>query len=174
VLTQALIINGVVLVVVLESDLGAHRKITRARIARPLVTALLVVPFFIKGVATAGTGLTLEVVLAIGGLLLSLAAATQMRVYSSPQTGRPVSRAGFTYSLFWTSVIAARTAFSYGSVHWFGPSFAQWMADNHVGPAAITDALIFMAIAMVVTRVVTMGARARTLSHPAQPNGAAW
>jgi hypothetical protein len=66
VLTQALIINAVVLAVVLESDLGAHHKITRFRIARPLVTALLIVPFFVKGIAMSGTGLTASRPLATG------------------------------------------------------------------------------------------------------------
>jgi hypothetical protein len=163
-LTQALIINLVVLLVVLESDLGPHRKVTRFRIYRPLVTALLVVPFFLKGVALSGTGLALEVILIAAGVLFGLLTATQMRVFRSPQTGRPVTRAGFPYALLWTAVVAARFAFSYGSVHWFGPSLARWMAQHHVDSSAVTAALIFMALAMLVTRVAVMGARARRIT----------
>ena len=37
-LTEAMIINGLVLVATLESDLGPHRKISKIRILRPLVT----------------------------------------------------------------------------------------------------------------------------------------
>ena len=33
---QALIINAIVLVAVLEADLGSHRKITKIRVLRPL------------------------------------------------------------------------------------------------------------------------------------------
>lgn len=171
-LTQALIINAVVLLVVLESDLGPHRKVTRFRIARPLVTALLIVPFFLTGVATAGAGLALEVILTAAGLLFGLATATQMRVYPSPHTGRPVTRAGFAYALLWTAVVAARVAFSYGSVHWFGSSLTRWMAQHHVDPTAITAALIFMALAMLLTRVITIGIRARNVTPVGQPNGA--
>jgi hypothetical protein len=167
-LTQALIINAIVLAVVLESDIGPHRKVTWFRIARPLITTALVVPFFIKGVAVSGTGLTLEIVLAAAGLAAGLLTALLMRVYRSPKTGRPVTRAGFPYAMVWTIVIAARAAFSYGSAHWFGASLHHWMLHHDVTDAAITDALIFMALAMVITRVIAMGLRAAGL----QPSGA--
>jgi hypothetical protein len=172
VLTQALIINAVVLAVVLESDLGAHRKITRFRVARPLVTALLIVPFFIKGLATSGTGLALELILTTVGLILGLAAATQIHVYRGGTAGRAVTRAGVPYAVLWTLVIAARMAFSYGSVHWFGSWLARWMTDHTVDSAAITDALIFMALAMLLTRVVSIGVRARSQGEAARAIGA--
>jgi hypothetical protein len=163
-LTQALIINAAVLAVVLESDLGPHRKVTWFRIARPLITTLLIVPFFIKGVAGSGTGLTLELILTAGGLAVGVTTAALMRVYRSPRTGRPVTRAGIPYAMVWTVVIAARAAFSYGSAHWFGPSLHHWMLHHDVTNAAITDALIFMALAMVLTRVIAMGIRAAGLA----------
>ena len=166
-LTQALIINAVVLIVVLESDLGPHRKVTWFRVVRPLITALLIIPFFLKGAATSGTGLTLEVVLAAAGLAAGLITTLLMRVDRSPKTGRPVTRAGAPYALVWTLVIAARSAFSYGSVHWFGPSLNRWMLHHHVTSAALTDALIFMALVMLLTRVITMGIRAARLRQTA-------
>ena len=43
-LTEAMIINGAVLVAVLEGDLGPHRTIGKLRILRPLLTVALVVP----------------------------------------------------------------------------------------------------------------------------------
>jgi hypothetical protein len=163
-LTQAMIINAVVLFVVLESDVGPHRKVTRFGIVRPLVTACLIVPFFIKGAATAGTGLILELALAAAGIALGLLTAALMTVYRSLNTGKAVTRAGFGYAGLWTAVIGARAAFSYGSVHWFGPQLGRWMTNHSVTPSAITDALIFMAIGMLLTRVITMGVRARNLT----------
>src|ERR1700753_1680499 len=90
-MTEALIINVVILAVVLESDLGPHRRVTWFRLLRPVVTALLIVPFFIKGVAGTGAGLTIEVLMAAAGVLLGWLASTRMRVYRSPRTGRPVT-----------------------------------------------------------------------------------
>jgi hypothetical protein len=166
-LTQAMIINAVVLFVVLESDLGRQRKITRFRVLRPIISALLIVPFFIKGFVGTGWGLTIELGLTAAGVLLGLLATALMRVYSSPLSGKPVTRAGFGYAAVWAGVIAARAAFSYGSVHWFGPQLGRWMAEHSVSPAAITDGLILMAVGMLVTRVVAMIVRARHLGYPA-------
>ncbi len=166
-LLQALLINVIVLAVVLESDLGSQRKVTRFRVLRPLITSLLIVPFFIKGAATGGIGLALEVGLAAAGLLIGLLAASQMGVSLSSGTGRPVTRAGLAYALVWAVVMVARTAFSYGSAHWFAPSLGRWMADHHVTPDALTDALIFMALAMVLTRVAAMAIRSRAVKQQA-------
>jgi hypothetical protein len=162
-LAQAMIINAVVLFVVLESDVGPHRKITRFRVIRPLVTACLIVPFFIKGAATSGTGLALELALAAAGIAFGLLTAALITVYRSPKTGKAVTRAGFAYAGLWTAVIGARAAFSYGSIHWFGSQLGRWMADNSVTSSTITDALIFMAVGMLLTRVIAMGVRAKNL-----------
>ena len=123
----------------------------------------MAVAIFIKAVTTTGTGLTLELALGATGLVLGLAATALMSVYRSPRTHKPVSRAGFGYAALWVVVIGARTAFSYGSVHWFGPQLGHWMTQHAVTSAAITDALLFMAIAMIVTRTAGLAIRARNL-----------
>jgi hypothetical protein len=74
-----------------------------------------------------------------------------------------VTRAGVAYAGLWTAVIGVRAAFSYGSVHWFGPQRERWMAHNSVTSSAITDALIFMAVGMLLTRAIAMGVRAKNL-----------
>jgi len=160
---EALIFNAIVLLVVLEADIGKHRKVGWFRILRPFVTSGVAVAIFIKAVTTTGTGLTLELALAAAGIALGLAATALMTVYRSPQTHKPVSRAGFAYAGLWVLVIGARTAFSYGSVHWFGHQLDHWMTQHAVTTGAITDALIFMAIAMVVTRTAGLALRARNL-----------
>jgi len=160
---DALILNAIVLLVVLEADIGKHRKIGWFRILRPFVTSAVAVAIFMKAFTTTGTGLTLELALAAAGLILGLAATALMTVYRSPQTHKPVSRAGFGYAALWIVVIGARTAFSYGSAHWFGAQLGHWMTQHAVTTAAITDALLLMAIAMIVTRTVGLALRARNL-----------
>jgi hypothetical protein len=163
-LTDAMIINGAVLIAVLEGDLGPHRKIGRFRILRPLMTIALVVPLFLDRPVTHGNGLLVEVAGVAAGLLCGAVAAALMRVYRNPKTGRPVSAAGFPYALVWTVVVGARAAFSYGALNWFPAQLAQWCAAHQVTSAAITDGLIFMAITMVLVRTLGLAARAARLS----------
>jgi len=162
-LTQAEIVNGVVLATVLASDLGPARKIGPMRLLRPVIVAAVIIPLFISQPVTHGTGLAVELAGVAAGLLAGLAAAALMHVYRSPKTGKPVSRAGWPYALLWTVVVGARAAFSYGSAHWFQGQIASWAIANHVTLAAITDGLIFMAVVMVLVRTAGLRVRASRL-----------
>ena len=162
-LTEAMIVNGVVLATVLASDLGPARKIGPARLLRPLVAAAVIIPLFVSRPVTHGSGLAVEIAGCVTGLLGGLAAAALMRVYRSPETGKPVSRAAVPYAIFWIVIVGARAAFSYGAAHWFTASIVTWAVANKVTEAAITDGLIFMAIVMVLARTVALGARASRL-----------
>ena len=162
-LTEAMIINGVVLATVLASDLGEARKISRMRLLRPVVVAAVIIPLFIQSPVTHGNGLAVEIAGVAAGVLGGLAAAALMRVYRSPATGKPASQAGWPYAAFWTVIIGARAAFSWGAAHWFTSSIVSWCIANQVSQAAITDGLIFMAIMMVIVRTAGLGARAARL-----------
>jgi len=162
-LTEALIVDGVVLATVLLSDVGPARKIGPLRLLRPLIAAGVIIPLFVDRPVSHGNGLTVEIAGIVAGILGGLAAAALMGVYRSAKTGRPVSRAGWPYAIFWTVVIAARAAFSYGASHWFEGPLVSWAVANQVTVAAITDGLIFMAVAMVVVRTIGLGVRASRL-----------
>jgi hypothetical protein len=162
-LTEAMIVNGVVLATVLASDLGPARKIGPMRLARPLIAAAVIIPLFVQSPVTHGTGLVVEIAGVLAGLLAGLAAVALMGVYRSPRTGRPVSRAGAPYAILWTILIGARAAFSYGAAHWFQAPLVSWAIANQVTQAAITDGLIFMAIAMVLVRTGGLAVRASRL-----------
>jgi hypothetical protein len=166
-LTDAMIVNGIVLVTVLATDLGPARKIGTMRLLRPVIAAAVIIPLFIKNPVTHGTGLTVEIAGTVAGLLAGLAAAALMGVYRSPQTDRPVSRAGAPYAILWIVIVGARAAFSYGSVHWFQGPVVSWAIANQVSIAAITDGLIFMAVAMVLVRTAGLAVRASRLPAPA-------
>jgi hypothetical protein len=166
-LTDAMIINGAVLIAVLEGDLGSHRKIGPARILRPLLTIAAVIPLFLDKPVTHGNGLLVELAGIAAGLLCGLVAIMMLRVYRSPKTGRPVSAAGFPYAIVWVVIVGARAAFTYGASNWFPAPLAQWGAAHEVTGAAITDGLIFMAITMVLVR--TLGLYTRATRLPAAP-----
>ena len=162
-LAQAELINGAVLIATLHSDLGKQRKIGPMRLLRPLLIAGGIVPLFIGPIVTHGTGLAVELAGTAAGLVGGLAALGLMRVYRSPGTGKPVSAAGWPLALLWLLVIGARAAFSYGSFHWFPNQLAHWCIAHQVSANAITDGLIFMAVAMMATRTIGLAARTATL-----------
>jgi hypothetical protein len=83
---------------------------------------------------------------------------------TGPVPPRPAaSAAGFPYAIAWTVIVAARAAFTYGSQHWFPAQLTGWCLAHQVTVAAITDGLIFMAIAMVLVRTLGLAARATRL-----------
>jgi hypothetical protein len=165
-LTEAMIVNGIVLVTVLASDLGPARKINRMRLLRPVIAAVVIIPLFVDHPATNGSGLAVEAAGVAAGVVGGLLAAALMRVYRHPATGKPVSSAGWPCALLWTAIIGVRAAFSYGSAHWFTNSIVSWCITNQVSQAAIVDGLIFMAIAMILVRTGSLATRASRV--PAQ------
>jgi hypothetical protein len=162
-LTEAMIVNAAVLFATLEADLGRHRKVGPFRILRTPLTVAAVIPLFFLRPVTHGNGLLVELAGVAAGLLCGLLVSTLMRVYRSPRTGRPVSAAGLPYAIVWTLIVGARAAFSVGAIHWFPAQLGLWCATHQVTGAAITDGLIFMAIAMVLTRTAGLATRATRL-----------
>jgi hypothetical protein len=170
-LTEAMIVNGLVLFASLEADLGRHRKVGAFRVLRTPLTVAAVIPLFFVRPVTHGNGLLVELAGVAAGLLCGLVITTLMRVYRSPKTGKPVSAAGLPYAIVLTLIVAARAVFSVGAIHWFPAQLDLWCATHQVTGAAITDGLIFMAIVMVLTR--TAGLAARAIRLPSAPLAAA-
>lgn len=161
-LVQAEIVNAVVLALVLARDLEPRRGIGVTRIIIPLAATALIIPLFLQRVTTGGSGLALELAGTASGIAAGLLALRQIRVYRSPQTGKPASAAGWRYALTWTVIIGARAVFSYSAGHWFTSQLGHWLTTSHIPVAALTDALIFMAVAMLLTRTTGLAWRARS------------
>jgi hypothetical protein len=152
------VINLVVLGAVYEADLG-HRKITLFRLIRPLLLAAGIVALYFKKVGTSGNGLLFELVLLVLGIGLGLAAGSLFRVYR--EKGSPWSQAGAGYAALWAVVIGARLTFVEATYH--SQALDKWLTTQHLTSDTITDALLAMAVAMVLARTASLRVRAHRL-----------
>jgi hypothetical protein len=158
--TSAIIRSAVILIGVFASDLG-RRAVTARRLLRPLIIAGAAGAAYLSGFATSGSGLALELAGTGAGALLGLIAASLIQVERNPGDGQAFTRAGIGYALIWIAAISARLAFIYGSNHWFSSSLNSWMLTHQITVDALTDALVLMALAMTVTRTLSLVIRSR-------------
>ena len=164
------ILNLVVLGAVLEADLG-RRKVGWFRLVRPLLTAILICPLFLESVPTNSHDVALQAAGIGVGVLLGLAAHLFISVGYGPVKSRrgtrdrAASRAGSGYAAFWTVIYGGRLLFIYGTLHWFSVPLGQFMAARQLSAAGLTDALIFMAVAMALARSALLGVRGRAAAR---------
>ncbi len=155
------IINLVAFGVLMEADLG-RRKIGWFRVGRPLLAAIAVVPLYLTALPTGGNNLALQAVGAGVGVILGAACHLFVSVRFDPtkgKTGRAVSRAGFGYAAFWAVIFAARLGFIYGSEHLFSASLGHFLVAHQLSATGLTNALLFMALALGLARSAVLAGR---------------
>ncbi|MEV4422214.1 hypothetical protein AB0L40_19895 [Patulibacter sp. NPDC049589] len=155
--SHVLLLNAAILGVVLFSDLG-RKAFSRRRLVRPLLIAGIVGATMVAGVPSHGDGLLLIVLGVTAGVVLGALAGGLLRVEADGDAP-VVTVGGPAYAAFWTTVAGLRVAFAYGSDHWFRSDLGTWMLHHQVTSDALTDALVLMALAMVVTRTISVLAR---------------
>ena len=125
-----------------------------------IVAGAIVIYYLTKTpVATRSGGLAFELALAALGIVLGLAAGLMFRVFRD--RGIPWSRAGVAYALLWIVVVGARIGFAEAASR--SHSVQVWLGTHHITSDAVTDALIFMAVGMLLTRTATLRLRAAAL-----------
>ena len=85
--------------------------------------------------------------------------------------GQAVSWAGFGYAAYLVAVFGARLVFIYGSDHWYARSLSTWLAAHQLSTNALSDAIIFMAIAMALARSALLALRGRNATRHAETAG---
>ena len=87
---------------------------------------------------------------------------------AAAQPARPAGRAGVLAASMWVAGIGGRMAFAFAASHGAGPAIGRFSIAHHItGSAAWVAALVMMALADVLTRLVVVYLRGRRLSGTA-------
>lgn len=78
----------------------------------------------------------------------------------------PGAAAGAPYVLIWVAVSAARTLFTYEAEQSasFQKSLGHFLISNHISPAALADAIVFLGFAMLIAQRGTLFLRSQRLA----------
>jgi hypothetical protein len=165
------LINALLILLVVR-QIREHQLDLRA-LAVPVLAVGAAAVMFLHAVPSGGSDITLDPACvsigaamgAIGGLATRLRAGVD---------GRPLGRAGVLAAGMWIAGVGARMVFYFAATHGAGPAIAAFSIAHHItGPAAWTAALVMMALADVLTRLVVVYLRGRRLTAQATPVAAA-
>jgi hypothetical protein len=121
----------------------------------------------LKSVPTQGHDTLLYVVCVGGGALLGAGCGLATR-FVKDREGFVVAKAGLVAAVLWIVGMAARTGFEYSATHSGAQAIADFSRSNSItGADAWTAALLLMALAQVLVRLVTIRVRARALQSRA-------
>ncbi len=161
------LINALLVLLVVR-QIREHQLDLRA-LAVPVLAVAAAAVMFLHVVPGGGSDIALDLLGvsagaamgAIGGL------ATRLRMGAD---GRPLGRAGTLAAGMWIAGVGARMVFYFATTHGAGPAIARFSIAHHItGSAAWTAALVMMALADVLTRLVVVYLRGRRLTATGTP-----
>ena len=139
--------------------------------ARSLATPVLAVGaaavMFLHSVPAGGRDLVLEAAATAAGAAMGAIGGLATRLRRGAD-GRPLGRAGVLAASMWIGGVGARLAFAVAAGNGAGPAIARFSVAHHItGSAAWVAALVMMALADVLTRLVIIYLRGRRLAASA-------
>ncbi len=156
------LINALLVLLVVR-QIREHQLDLRA-LAVPVLAVAAAAVMFLHSVPAGGSDTALDLLCvsagaamgAIGGL------ATRLRLGAD---GRPLGRAGVVAASMWVGGVGARLAFAVAASNGAGPAIARFSVAHHItGSAAWVAALVMMALADVLTRLVVIYLRGHRLA----------
>ncbi len=156
------VINAILVLMVVR-QIREHQLDLRA-LAIPVLAVGAAAVFFLHSVPGGGNDIALELLCASAGAVMGAVGglATRLRLGAG---GRPVGRAGWLAASMWIGGVGARMAFAFAATHGVGPAIARVSIAHHItGSDAWVAALVMMALADVLTRLIVVYARGRRLA----------
>jgi hypothetical protein len=157
------IINAILVLLVLRQI--RESRLDLVSLVLPVVLVGAAAAYYLHSVPTAGNDIALDLTLAAAGAILGVACALTTRMRRGADAVA-LARAGVVAAILWIVGIGARMGFALYSSHGGGPAIARFsIAHDITSSAAWVAALVMMALAEVIARLVTL--RVRALRLPA-------
>jgi hypothetical protein len=156
------VINAVLILMVVR-QIREHPLDARS-LAAPVLAVGCAAVLFLHSVPAGGNDLILEAACVLAGAAMGAIGglATRLRLGAD---GRPLGRAGVLAAGMWVGGVGARLAFAVAASNGAGPAIAQFSIAHHItGSAAWVAALVMMALADVLTRLMVIYLRGRRLA----------
>ena len=136
-------------------------------LAVPVLAVGAAAALFLHSVPLSGNDIALELACVLAGATMGAIGgfATYLRRGAD---GRPLGRAGWLAAGMWVGAVGARLAFAVAANNGAGPAIARFSAAHHItSDKAWIAALVMMALADVLTRLVIIYLRGRRLTASA-------
>ena len=159
------VINALLVLLVIR-QIREHPLDLRS-LAVPVLAVGAAAVLFLRSVPLGGNDIALELACVLAGAVMGAAGglATCLRRGAG---GRPLARAGWLAAGMWVGAVGARLAFAVAADHGAGPAIARFSAAGRItSEKAWVAALIMMALADVLTRLVIIYLRGRRLAASA-------
>ena len=168
--TTTMYVTNAILVLLVIRQIREHPLDLRS-LAVPVLAVGAAAALFLHSVPVAGNDFMLELACVAAGATMGTVAglATKLRRGSD---GRALARAGWLAASLWITAIGARMAFAIADSNGAGPAITRFSAAHQItGETAWVAALVMMALADVLTRLVVIYVRGRrlTATAPARP-----
>ena len=161
------LINALLVLLVVR-QIREHQLDARA-LAVPVLAVAAAAVMFLHAVPAGGSDIALDLLcVSVGAAMGAISGlATRLRLGAD---GRPLGRAGTLAASMWIAGVGARMVFYFAATHGAGPAIAAFSIAHHItGSAAWTAALVMMALADVLTRLVVVYFRGRRLTATSTP-----
>ncbi len=160
--TNMYVINAILVLMVVR-QVREHQLDLRA-LAVPALAVGCAAVFFLHSVPGGGNDIALELICVSAGAVMGAVGGLATRLRRGADS-RPLGRAGWLAASMWIGGVGARMAFAFAATHGAGPAIARFsMAHRVTGSDAWVAALVMMALADVLTRLVVVYLRGRRLA----------
>jgi hypothetical protein len=159
------VINAILILMVVR-QIREHPLDLRS-LALPVLAVGVAAVLFLHSVPLGGSDAVLELACVLAGATMGAVGGLATHLRRGPD-GRPMGRAGVLAASMWVGGVGARLAFAVAASNGAGPAIARFSMASHItGSAAWIAALIMMAMADVLTRLVLIYLRGRRLTASA-------